>query len=444
MKKIKFNKIIHFIKKQFQFRIITHYILKEFLFTCLICFFFFIIIFIINDILVSIKPLLEKDIPANLVFMLLFSFFPFHIIMSLPFGVMLATLMVMGRYSSDNEIVAFRALGFHFWDIFKPIFVVGIILTLLAFFVNDQLVPVGLKERKITEKKIRKVKPTLDFQSETVKTYQGKIIFTDQVKDNKIEGLLIIDWDKKKQRRIITSPKASINTYKNQKGVMELKMENPMIQMNNTERKNDFNYGYSDSISYLIKFYEFDDTDYSNVSGNEKSVKDILKSIKHTKNIYQDKLLNKTEEVITIYETLHFPTKIEDIIHQQIHDKFAFQNFLKQMDADQKKLKQAMVKKISLAAIKHHQLELYRKFTFPLACIVFIIFAAPIGIYSRRAGYSIGFVLGLFLTALYWFTFYGCIVLGRKDVLPPFIAMALPNLIFLVIGIYFFIKRLQE
>jgi len=85
-----------------------------------------------------------------------------------------------------------------------------------------------------------------------------------------------------------------------------------------------------------------------------------------------------------------------------------------------------------------------KKFAYPLACIVFALFAAPVGIYSRRAGFQIGFILGLFLSAFYWFAFIMTDSLGKKMILPPFLSMFLPNLLFVILGSIFLYKRLRE
>ncbi|HQJ07120.1 MAG TPA: LptF/LptG family permease, partial [Spirochaetota bacterium] len=101
-------------------------------------------------------------------------------------------------------------------------------------------------------------------------------------------------------------------------------------------------------------------------------------------------------------------------------------------------------KKYRDKSLNNHLIDLYNKFALPLACIIFAIFAAPIGIFSRRAGFSIGFVVGVFLCAIYWFAYYGSRILGIKKILTPFIAMFGPNMFFLVVGLFFLIKRLRE
>ena len=94
-------------KLKFGLLIVTKYVLKEFLITFLLAFFFFFVMFFLNFILVHIQELLKKSIPFYLIIKLMITYLPVILIYSFPFGIMLATLMTMGRYSSDNEIIAF-------------------------------------------------------------------------------------------------------------------------------------------------------------------------------------------------------------------------------------------------------------------------------------------------------------------------------------------------
>lgn len=435
-------------------KIVTKYVLKEFLLTFSISFLFFFIIFFINHILVNIKPLLEKSIPYNLVAMMMITFFPMIIIYCLPFGTMLATLMTMGRFSSDNEIIAFRALGFNYFKLFIPIFICGIMITIITFIVNDRLVPISWQKQMEIMQKIGQIKPTLNFKSKTVKNYMKnpnkpedmKIIFTDIVKENDIEGVFIIDKDSSNQKRIITAKNAKIISDEDRKGIIELNMTNTMILLENKDRPNEFNFGYADSIMYIIDLQDFEETNSKNIPGIAKSTIQNFQEVKKYKrddivdNINKNRILNTIKE-----DTKNLLLKSEDYLR----NKITYENYIKNIKEIDTNVSNYLTNDTNFKNDKNWSLnatliEFYRKFTNPFACIIFAIFAAPIGIYSRRAGSQIGFIIGLFLTAFYWFSFSGTMLMGRRFILTPFISMSLPNLIFLIIGVIFLYKRLKE
>ncbi len=424
--------------------IATKYILKEFIPTFVICFCFFFMMYIINHILLIIKPLIEKNVPFNYVFLMIVTIMPLYTMFCLPFALLLSSLMTLGRLSSDNEIVAFRSLGFNIMKIFGPIFIVGMILMVIAFFINDSLRPIGLKAQFETKKKISSIKPTLFFKSKTVKKYGSKVIFTDIVKDKSINGLIIIDRDSDGQKRIITSKEALFQTPKGMKEAVEIKMNNAMVQFENKERPEEFNFGYSDSISYYIRFRDFESGNPFSGSAETKTTGEIVKDLDNSKKLYREELNNKNMEFIKNTEIIK-NTSVEIIKNiNENYNKNTVENHLKTIDDNLKSTVVLKTNNVDKGQINKNLVFFFDKFSLPIACFVFVIFGTPLGVYSKRAGYAFGFVLGLFLCSFYWFFYYGMLVAGKKQALPPFIAIFLPNMIFLVVGLLLLVKRLKE
>ena len=353
--------------KNFKFKIVTKYILKEFLPTFLITFLFFFFIFIINHILVYIKPLLEKSIPIDLIMMLIITILPLYILFCLPFGILLAVLMTMGRFSTDNEIVAFRALGFNMIQIFLPIFICSLVITFVGFIINDRILPFAIHEQRNTLRKIMYIKPTLDFKSKTVKPYAGKVIFTDIVNDNSIEGLVILE-KKDGQTQIISTKKAEISSPPDRKNSIKISMDDAMIQFENIDRPNEFNYGYSDEISYYINFIE-DTEDNRNISGNEMTTFQILKEIDKNK---KDIKLEKKSRMANIVRMKEENRKLEDSYYDYlkglIPESLYIEN-LKKIDSNLTNIMNMKNEKIRSDNLNFNLIEFYRKFALPLACL---------------------------------------------------------------------------
>lgn len=434
---------------KFKLLIVTKYVLKEFLFTFLLTFLFFFVIFFINFILVHIQELLKKSVPFYLITLLMITYMPIILIYSIPFGIMLATLMTMGRYSTDNEIIAFRTLGFNIMKIFMPIFICGLIVTFITYIINDQLYPISWQQRNIIINNIQKIKPTFNFKSKTVQKHEDITIYTDIVNDNNINGLIIIDRDENNDKRIIAAQSADIITSKDKEGIIELKMNQTMLQFNNKNRPSDFNFGYADTLQYYLNLLEF-----INISEKPSMAKTTIENYKDIKKFnidFKNSEYNRTANYIKLLEETQ---KLKFLYKNFLDGSITYNNYINNIksidtslisDSDNidtlTKLKKEKVKNSSL---NMSLLEFYRKFANPLACIIFVIFACPIGLFTRKAGYQIGFILGLFLTAFYWFSFMGTWTLGQKFLIIPIIAMSLPNLIFLILGILFLIKRLKE
>ena len=83
-----------------------------------------------------------------------------------------------------------------------------------------------------------------------------------------------------------------------------------------------------------------------------------------------------------------------------------------------------------------HRIEFHSRITFPFASFVFAILAVPLGIQNRRSGKSGGFAVSILIILSYYVLMSVTKILPEKGLLPPWIALWLPNLVFLGIGLY--------
>lgn len=85
---------------------------------------------------------------------------------------------------------------------------------------------------------------------------------------------------------------------------------------------------------------------------------------------------------------------------------------------------------------RRYLLELYSRFSYPVACIVLMLVGVPLGVISRRGGKSSGFVFTLMLVIFYYVLSYTGIALGRQGKMPAFLAVWMANLLFAAVGTF--------
>ena len=78
--------------------------------------------------------------------------------------------------------------------------------------------------------------------------------------------------------------------------------------------------------------------------------------------------------------------------------------------------------------------EIHKKFSLPVACVVFVLVGAPLGMRVRRAGPAVAF-LSIAFFIFYWVCLVGGEELARRELFPPWLAMWLPNLVLGGIGL---------
>lgn len=89
-------------------------------------------------------------------------------------------------------------------------------------------------------------------------------------------------------------------------------------------------------------------------------------------------------------------------------------------------------------------IELQSRFAFPFAVLVFGILGIPLGIHNKRSGKTSGFATSIAVLLIYYIVLSFLRTLAEKGSLAPEIALWLPNVLFLGIGVFMFRCALQE
>ena len=167
------------------------------------------------------------NIPANLVSQLTLALIPNVIAFTCPMAVLVGVIIGLSRMQGDSELIAIRAAGVGNFQITLPVVVLGIVLSLFAFFVNLYGVPLaaGIVRRVAMQTAIYKLESPIEpgvFNTEVA----GYTIY---VKDGDLtagqwKNIFIYNEDEKSgTTRLITSSNGRIDSSNEQS---ELVLEN--------------------------------------------------------------------------------------------------------------------------------------------------------------------------------------------------------------------------
>lgn len=130
-------------------KILDKYILKQVIEMFLMGVFIFTTILFATDTFITlIKQIAKFGIPFKVAFIIILLNLPAVIVMTIPMGVLLSTVMTLNRLSLSSEITVMRACGIGLNRIAKPIFIFAIVMALSSFFINETLVPVMNRQSK--------------------------------------------------------------------------------------------------------------------------------------------------------------------------------------------------------------------------------------------------------------------------------------------------------
>lgn len=139
-------------------------ILKSFLGPFFLTFVIVVFILLMQYMLKYFDEIVGKGLDTIVYFELLF-FFAIHVTsLALPLAVLLSSLMTYGNLGEHFELTAIKASGISLTRTLVPLLAFTILLTVLAFFNNDRIVPVANLEAYSLLYDIRQTKPSLALQ----------------------------------------------------------------------------------------------------------------------------------------------------------------------------------------------------------------------------------------------------------------------------------------
>jgi lipopolysaccharide export system permease protein len=416
-------------------RSIWLYISSEFTLSFFVCFLFFFFVFFMNQILYMAEQILAKRAPIIDVLRLLFYAMPSFIAISFPFASLVGCLMAVGRMTSENEILIFQASGISLKRVFIPFLALGMAFSLVSFAVNDYFLPLGTINYAKVYRKLIYSTPSLELKSYSVKRFQSATIITGPVKDNVIEGAMIIDKTESSKSRVITASRATLKEGSDSKNVISLELTDAFIMVTDSAKKERFEYSKSDTMVYNILIKDIVNS-MGSITPREMSSVDLKKAVDEKEEKFNARVREKQKQNIESRFLLKksYAQKSNDLSGGIVR---AWDG----LNGDFGNLKRSQAEKITDKILQNYQREYQKKFSIPFGALCFVIFAFPIGMLAKRSGRSVGFGIGLIVALLYWFMLYWSDAYGNQLKVSPFWLMWFPNIVVLCAGLFFFALR---
>src|SRR3989338_4195520 len=149
-------------------KIIDRYMTRAFLGPFIWCVFVFIIMAVIIDIFSFIENIVKFKIPVTSIIAFYVYYTPTIFLQVVPMAVLLSTIYVLSNLNKHNEIIAMKSSGISLWRILTPILIMGILISLVTFIVNDKVIPVSSRVSSAIRRD--------ELEKEKRKANQGKII----------------------------------------------------------------------------------------------------------------------------------------------------------------------------------------------------------------------------------------------------------------------------
>src|SRR5581483_7915016 len=362
-------------------KLIDRFVSRELIVNVLFAIAVLSLVLVVGNIFRKLLPLLvNHDVPMEYLITFIAYVLPFSLIFTIPWGLLTAILLVFGRLSADNELIALRANGVSVPRVCISLWGIAIICTVICLWLNVQVAPAAQEKLRSTIFDLATRNPMALFGSDQViDQFPGRKIYV----GNKLENITVFELNQNSLPMKVTFART---------GMLEADLANKQILMH----------------LYQARYQERDEKDPLNL----RKIRDGINMVEGTLPISLEELYEKEKK-------------------RPSRSALSIEQLLEQLKSEDKRERSAS------------RTEINKRFSFPFACVAFAIIGVPLGVTAHRRETSIGFAMGLIVATTYFlFVILGDTLRGNPRAHPELLVW-LPNILFITLGAYLF-RRLAR
>ena len=466
-------------------------VIKSFIGPLILTFFFVIFILLMQFLWKYIDDLIGKGLEFNVIAEFLLYTSASLVPLALPLAVLLASLMTFGNLAENLELLASKSSGISLIRIMAPVMVISALIAVGAFFFSNHVLPYSNLKMRSLLYDIQQQRPELTIKpgvfDNTLEGYSIRIGDRDH-RTSLLKDILIFDHTDQQGNvsvtvadsgymKMSTDEKHLLLTLYNGKSYTELQKqkkedrnvrsyphrrddfqeEEMIIEMtgfglNRTDEKL-FRNSYS--MLNLSQLHHFDDslTEDLNI---------ILDRFDHT---VSKSLTGKPKNVLIENVRLARPVpdsgsgvpdsggvRIQRIL---VDSAFAELNKLEKRRAISQAITFARTNKSitssnvgtaewKLARLRRYQIEIHRKYTYSLLCLIFFFIGAPLGAIIRKGGLGMPVIVSVLLFLIYYVISMIGEKFARESLVQPFAGMWISTFIMVPVSIWLTYKAAND
>jgi lipopolysaccharide export LptBFGC system permease protein LptF len=323
--------------------------------------------------------MINRDVPAKYIFLFMLYVLPFSFTFTVPWGFLTAVLLVFGRMSADNEMIALRACGTSLLRVCLPVVGVAVVLSAFTFWINTTVAPQALDAMRVSIVTIARSNPeSLFVADEVIGEFAGKKIFVGSKDGSQLLQVTVIEeGGAARPDRIIMAESGEIDVDE-EAGELLLTLRKARFEQ------------------------------------REPGAEEDLARIRHGVSIGEATVAIQLQDLVSSY-WLKRPLRAYTL--QELW------NSLPEARKDDDPKREGRI-----------MLEMSKRISLSFACVAFALVAMPLGVTAQRKETSIGFGISLVLAFSYFFFVVLAEMLRDNAAAYPWLLLWVPNLLFIGIG----------
>ncbi len=404
----------------------------------------------------AVDRFLGKGLDALTIFEYLYLNLAWIIALSVPMSLLISSVMTFGRMAQQNEITALKSAGVNLYNIIKPAILFGSLVGIGLCFFNNFILPEMNYNARLLARDIYKKKPELSIEpGYFVDMIPQYTMIVREMDGKDFKDVKIFSKNQKSEQTTIYANQGSLSSDGNMITIDLMDGEIHEIDLSDYDyyRKIKFK---THQIMISMNELMLNRTTESNRTDREMRIPQMIDEIKRNKIL-----------ISQIYERI-------DNVKKEIGITNLNANTLESIQEEVEKLKQKQIGILSSANelnddsiipnLEHKQyilsltnnarqfkneftlienyektnnkfkVEIHKKFTLALACVLFTMVGAPLGILVRNGGMTIASGLSIAFFLVYYILLIWGEQLADRNLLNPGLGSWLPNIILFISG----------
>jgi lipopolysaccharide export system permease protein len=366
--------------------------------------------------------------------------------LAIPMAVLVSTLMAFGRMSQDNEITALKASGVSLYRLITPALMAAVFVSIGMAFFNDRVLPELNHESRLLMTDIHQKRPTWNLKEnvfiDEIPEYHILIKKVDPHSSD-VEGITIYDAKNRRVPRTIIAEKGKVEFTPDGNSLVFKLFNGEVHEADEREPGKYRRISFDKQTIYIHNVgSKFQRTRSDYRTDREKTSAQMLGDVRKLESemlVSRQKIKEAASRawnhLITKNQTQQAPVDEKAALDDLIKDNQTIRN---QILSEKENIKN---KKRYVNSI---MVEVHKKYALALACLVFILVGAPLGVMAKKGGVAVGLGLSLGFFVLYWAFLIGGEELADRQIIPAFWAMWSANILIGGAGLYILMKSAKE
>ena len=404
----------------------------------------------------AVDRFLGKGLDVFTIFEYLYLNLAWIIALSVPMSLLISSVMTFGRMAQQNEITALKSAGVNLYNIIKPAILFGSLVGIGLCLFNNFILPEMNYNARLLARDIYKKKPELSIEpGYFVDMIPQYTMIVKEMDGKDFKDVKIFSKNQKSEQTTIYANQGSLSSDGNMITIDLMDGEIHEIDLSDYDyyRKIKFK---THQIMISMDELMLNRTTESNRTDREMRIPQMIDEIKRNKilisQIYE-RIENVKKEIGITNLNANTLESIQEEVEKlkqkhveisssenELNDDSIISNLENKQyilsltnNARQFKNEFTLIENYEKTNNKF-KVEIHKKFTLALACVLFTMVGAPLGILVRNGGMTIASGLSIAFFLVYYILLIWGEQLADRNLLNPGLGSWLPNIILFISG----------